>query len=185
MVNSAKIRIEIEMLGHEFKVDFSTTGLIQQAIHLSPYFPNQLIKLGAKGVLSVRIIGANDPLPIMPNAIMTSGTGPIRGIIVSYFPAETPQEIVSVNGVGDTFFGVVLGGLSRSKSWDKYADYIVEAQKAACLTLASRESVSPGVRRGKDKSKKMPAFHYEPGRSSLPHSQIVKPVFDGKVNIGR
>lgn len=164
------------MLGHKAKIDFSTTGLMQQAIHLSPYFPNQLIKLGAKGVLSVRIIAADSEFPDMPNALTSHGTRPLRGIYMNHFPAETPEEIVSVNGVGDTFFGVLLGKLSKASGWNNYEKYILDAQKAACLTLASRESVNPEIRIGKNKAKRT-LVPVNMSRDIIPQSHIIRPGF--------
>lgn len=118
--------------------------MIQQAIHLSPYFPSQLIKLGAKGVLSVRVIGADDPLPqSVVKPIRTGGTGMIRGLFVEHYPTEETKNIVSVNGVGDTFLGVFLGRLSQDKPW---GEAIKQAQRAAVLTLGSSEAVSPDIR---------------------------------------
>lgn len=173
------------MMGHEAKVDFSTTGIMQQAIHLSPYFPNQLIKLGAKGVLSVRLIHADDELPITPGAILSPGTGIFRGISVKHFPAETPKQIVSVNGVGDTFLGVLLGNLSRAKSWGKYEDNIVAAQKAACLTLASSESVSPEIKIGKSRAIRKVMFESVPRVWPISSvSQIIKPG-TGNTHVGK
>lgn len=173
------------MMGHEAKVDFSTTGIMQQAIHLSPYFPNQLIKLGAKGVLSVRLIHADDEWPITPGTLLSPGTGPFRGISVQHFPAETPPQIVSVNGVGDTFLGVLLGNISQAKSWDKYEQNIIAAQKAACLTLASGESVNPEIKIGKSRAIRKAVFGPNPGTFIYPTSQIIKPQFDGPEKIGR
>lgn len=167
------------MMGHEAGVDFSGTGIMQQAIHLSPYIPNQLIKLGAKGVLSVRLVHADDEAPA--GCLLSPGTGPFRGLSVKHFPAETPTEIVSVNGVGDTFLGVVLGNLSQAKSWSRYEYSIVAAQKAACLTLESSESVNPAIRVGKNR-----AIRQTPDvKSNNFGSQIIKPAFDGERNLGR
>lgn len=63
------------------------------------------------------------------------------------FPAaETvhAEEIVSVNGVGDTFLGVLVAGLAKGLDYDE--SLIRIAQKAAVLTLKSSEAVSPDVR---------------------------------------
>lgn len=170
-------------MGHEAGVDFSGTGIMQQAIHLSPYFPNQLIKLGAKGVLSVRLVHVDDEAP-PTGCLLSPGTGPFRGLSVKHFPAETPAEVVSVNGVGDTFLGVVLGNLSQAKSWSRYEHNIVAAQKAACLTLASSESVNPEIRVGKNRAIRQ-TLDVRSNTWSNFGSQIIKPVFDGEKNLGR
>lgn len=63
------------------------------------------------------------------------------------FPAAEKVEeadVVSVNGVGDTFLGVLISGLARGC---KMGEGLIEiAQKGAVMTLKSGESVSPQVR---------------------------------------
>lgn len=172
------------MLGRQVGVDFTATGIMQQAIHLSPYIPNQLIKLGAKGVLSVRLVHANDPAP-PPGSIISPGTKLFRGLLVQHFPAATPTEIVSVNGVGDTFLGVFLGSTCNSRSSGTYEKNIVAAQKAACMTLASSESVSPEIRVGKNRAIRV-VIDAKPNTWSVFGSHIIKPQFDGaERNLGR
>lgn len=58
--------------------------------------------------------------------------------------AEKVQNIVSVNGVGDTFFGVLISGLAQG---GKVENLIDVAQAGSCLTLKSHESVSPDLYR--------------------------------------
>ena len=70
-----------------------------------------------------------------------------RGIYMRLFPpAEiVPQkDIVSVNGVGDTFLGVLMAGLAKEnpKTID---ELVMVAQQASVLTLKSKESVSPDI----------------------------------------
>ena len=86
---------------------------------------------------------------------------------MDYFPpAEVvpPEEIASVNGVGDTFLGVMLGraveletetaagtveGLQRGLDWGRrrgwVEDVVALGQKAAVATLKSREAVGESV----------------------------------------
>jgi len=67
-----------------------------------------------------------------------------------HFPAPTtPDRITSVNGVGDTFLGVLIAGLAKGCTLDE--PLISIAQEAACLTLGSSESVSPLLGRLKAK----------------------------------
>lgn len=68
------------------------------------------------------------------------------------FPAaEVVQEeqIVSVNGVGDTFLGVVVAGLAKGRRVEELID---GAQRAAVLTLKSGEAVSPEIAGLRDSS---------------------------------
>ncbi len=63
------------------------------------------------------------------------------------FPAAEKVEdenVVSVNGVGDTFLGALIAGLAKGLDLDERLIDI--AQNAAVLTLKSKESVSPAVR---------------------------------------
>jgi pseudouridine-5'-phosphate glycosidase/pseudouridine kinase len=74
---------------------------------------------------------------------VSRGFGAVGGLLIRHFPAEVvaKQDIVSVNGVGDTFLGVLLAGVSRGQGIGD--EVIGRAQKAAALTLGSRDSVSP------------------------------------------
>jgi len=60
------------------------------------------------------------------------------------------EEVVSVNGVGDTFLGVLVAGLAQEVPLGE--DLINIAQRASGLTLRSKEAVSPelGVGLGED-----------------------------------
>lgn len=155
----------MEMLGHQAGVDFRSTGILQQAVHLAPYFPNQLIKLGSRGVLSVRLVPSEfDISELVPKPVVTRGSGPDK-LVVQHFAAEKPSSIVSVNGVGDTFLGVFLGHYSRKREWESA---INKAQRAAVLTLASMESVNPDIEAKKKKYGKL----QEPVTSINPFTRI-------------
>jgi len=74
----------------------------------------------------------------------------LRGYVALYIrmfpPAELvpAKEIVSVNGVGDTFLGIVMAGLAKEKP-KVLDDLVMIAQKGSCMTLRSMESVSPEI----------------------------------------
>ena len=61
-------------------------------------------------------------------------------------PAEVVAEddVVSVNGVGDTFLGIILAGLAKDGSRD-WRHLIDVAQRGSVMTLKSNESVSPAI----------------------------------------
>ncbi len=63
-----------------------------------------------------------------------------------YPPVEKVSEtdIVSVNGVGDTFLGVLIAGLAKQNPKD-LADLVNIAQRGSVMTLKSSEAVSPEV----------------------------------------
>jgi pseudouridine-5'-phosphate glycosidase/pseudouridine kinase len=50
------------------------------------------------------------------------------------------EDVVSVNGVGDTFLGVLIAGLAKGLELDE--ELIDIAQRGAVMTLLSKESVS-------------------------------------------
>ncbi|CUS07109.1 unnamed protein product [Tuber aestivum] len=126
-------------------------GIIQSAVHLSPYFPRIMVKLGADGVVLVQLLppAASSPSAAPPpEAIVSQGTGAVAGIMVKHFPAEviSQEDVVSVNGAGDTFTGVVLAGLVKMGISGVHVGEVIDrAQKAAGLTLRSPESVSGRV----------------------------------------
>ena len=61
-------------------------------------------------------------------------------------PAEVVAEddVVSVNGVGDTFLGIILAGLAKNESRD-WPHLIDVAQRGSVMTLKSSQSVSPDI----------------------------------------
>ena len=69
------------------------------------------------------------------------------GIYMRLFPSAEivePAEVVSVNGVGDTFLGVLIAGLAKDnpKPMD---ELVMLAQRGSVMTLKSRESVSESI----------------------------------------
>lgn len=122
-------------------------GLPVQCVNLLPYIPTLLAKLGPEGVLYTTILGRDDPRLRDRDAeeyilARASPNHPsVGGIYMRLFPpAELVDDVVSVNGVGDTFLGVLVSGLSQGGSMEKL---IGVAQKGAVLTLRSMQSVSP------------------------------------------
>ncbi|EDU44717.1 IdgA domain protein [Pyrenophora tritici-repentis] len=134
--------------------DVVDRGTPQQAIKLLPFFPTILTKLGPKGVLMTRLLPFNDPalqddterqfvLARNMNGDAESGVG---GLYVRLFPVEKvlqPEEVISVNGIGDTFCGALAHTLSQGR---RIQDVVAFAQRAASLSLRSREAVSPGLK---------------------------------------
>ncbi|KAF2028752.1 hypothetical protein EK21DRAFT_69098 [Setomelanomma holmii] len=127
-------------------------GIPQQAIKLLPFFPTILTKLGPQGVLMVKLLEAD--APEMHNdadrqyilARNSNGHATIGGLYVRLFPPErvlSPEEVVSVNGIGDTFCGALAVGLASGR---RVQDVVGLAQRAASLSLKSRESVSPELK---------------------------------------
>jgi pseudouridylate synthase / pseudouridine kinase len=131
--------------------ELTDAGVPVQTMQLLPYIPTIVTKLGANGVLLTSILAKDDPRLrdraadpfILARAVEPNS--PVGGVYMRLFPAaERVDNVVSVNGVGDTFFGTLVAGLAKG---GKIENVIGVAQKAAVLTLRSSESVSPDLRR--------------------------------------
>ncbi|KAF4967852.1 hypothetical protein FSARC_4651 [Fusarium sarcochroum] len=131
--------------------ELTDAGVPVQSVQLLPYIPTLVTKLGPQGVLLTTILGKDDPRLKDPDseeyilARSTSDHSSVGGLYMRLFSAaEKVQNIVSVNGVGDTFFGVLISGLAQG---GKVENLIDVAQAGSCLTLKSQESVSPDLYR--------------------------------------
>lgn len=123
-------------------------GIPLRTIQLLPFIPTILTKLGADGVLLTELLKPNDPRLTDPKSApyilsrTANGSTEVGGVYMRLFPAvEVVEEVVSVNGVGDTFLGVVVAGLAKGLQLDERL--IEVAQRGAVMTLRSKESVSP------------------------------------------
>lgn len=90
----------------------------------------------------MQLLAPGATTPPLPGAVVSKGFDLVRGIMIKHFPAEVvgKKDIANVNGAGDTFLGVFLAGLSSGGGLD---EIIAKAQKAAVMTLGSKESVNP------------------------------------------
>jgi len=132
-------------------------GIPQQSIQLLPFIPHICTKLGPQGVLLTQLLPANDPrlssgeyAPYILSRCTneTEDTLGVGGVYMRLFPAieqVKAQDVVSVNGVGDTFAGTLIAGLAKRGKGAVVEELIDLAQRAAVLTLKSKESVSPGL----------------------------------------
>jgi pseudouridine-5'-phosphate glycosidase/pseudouridine kinase len=141
-------------------------GVPQMAIKLLPFFETVLTKLGSRGVLMVKLLSSDAPelhndaerrFILARNMGTLNGEGDgdgdgtdvrskIGGLYIRLFPVSrvlTPEEIVSVNGIGDTFCGALASQLAKGK---RVQDIIPFGQRAAGESLRSREAVSPALR---------------------------------------
>lgn len=135
-------------------------GVPQQAVQLLPYIPTLITKLGSRGALLTKLLGRDDPLlhdraaepfllvrapPYVPGEDHNDTEPAVGGIYMRLFPSveDVPtHDVVSVNGVGDTFLGALVAGLAQGGRAEQLVDV---AQRAAVLTLRSRESVGSGM----------------------------------------
>ncbi|RDW85171.1 hypothetical protein BP6252_02761 [Coleophoma cylindrospora] len=123
-------------------------GVPLQSIQLLPFIPTILTKLGADGVLMTELLRPNDPKLTDPASApyilsrCTNESNEVGGVYMRLFPAvETVKDVISVNGVGDTFLGVLVAGLAKGLKLEE--KLIGIAQKGAVMTLQSTESVHP------------------------------------------
>jgi len=156
--------------------DLVDRGVPQQALQLLPFIPCLCVTLGAEGVLVAQILAQSDErlrrAEYVPYVLGRNGREleeedgeAVGGVYMRLFPppqalgtGEGSGEIVSVNGAGDTFTGALVAGLARENTKAsgrrkvEVEDAIDFAQKAAGLTLRSKESVSPHLSRLRDTS---------------------------------
>ncbi len=141
-------RVELSMATTPALVDL---GVPQQSIQLLPFIPCIVTKLGPQGVLLTQLLPHGDErlfsastAPYVLSRSKTGGNG-VGGVYMRLFaPAEVVPEadIVSVNGVGDTFLGALMAGLTQVKA-AKVEDLIDFAQRASVLSLRSKKAVHP------------------------------------------
>lgn len=134
------------------------TGIPQQSIQLLPFIPSLVIKLGRQGVLVTELLPRGDVRLTSPDsaryilsraAESEAGNEMVGGVYMRLFPPETvlsDEEVVSVNGAGDTLLGVVVAGLAKEDKPRNIEDVIQLAQRASLHTLQSRGGVSSKIR---------------------------------------
>lgn len=129
------------------------SGLPQQSIQLLPFIPCILTTLGENGVLMTQLLHPEDDRLRSPDSApyvlsrSPSGNNVVGGIYMRLFPPveKVPvHKVVSVNGVGDTFLGVIVAGLAKENP-KGIAELIEIAQKASVLTLKSAEAINPAI----------------------------------------
>lgn len=149
IIDSFGMRGARERFVHMTSASLTDAGVPVQSVQLLPYIPRILTKLGADGVLLTELLAKDDPRLrdrdeeeyILARASATHPT--IGGIYMRLFsPVEKVNDVVSVNGVGDTFLGVLIAGLAQGGRVDKLVNV---AQKGAVLSLKYAGSVSPKV----------------------------------------
>ena len=145
----------------------------RQTIDLLRIFPLILTKLGSRGVIIAELLRPGDTrltaewardniyhdyayvdrgkhwLDLKPET-KREGINFPRGYVALYARVVqsvenlSQEDIVSVNGAGDTFLGTIVAGLAKTNP-RMIDDLVMTAQKAAVTTLKSKESVSPDI----------------------------------------
>lgn len=130
--------------------EVADSGVPVQCVNLLPYIPTIVAKMGERGALLAMVLGKGDARLRDPEQARwvvsrsVNGHGDVGGVYMRLFPpVERVEDVVSVNGIGDTFMGVLVAGLAMGGRVDGLIDV---AQRAAVLTLRSKESVSEEVR---------------------------------------
>ena len=149
-IPSSGLRVPLSVATTPAIVD---AGIPQMAIKLLPFVPTLLVKLGSQGVLVVKLLKPDaEELYAQihrPYVLARKGNGDegaeVGGLYVRLFGTERVlkgEEVVSVNGIGDTFAGVLAAALVGGRT---LAEAVSVAQKAAGLSLQSAEAVSGEV----------------------------------------
>ncbi|RAK75129.1 pseudouridine-5'-phosphate glycosidase/carbohydrate kinase family protein [Aspergillus fijiensis CBS 313.89] len=128
-------------------------GIPQQSIQLLPFIPCIITKLGRQGVLLTQLLRPGDARLTSPDTapyILSRAPTPhavIGGVYMRLFPPAAvlaEEDIVSVNGAGDTLLGAVVTGLARGHVVEEVLSL---AQEASVLTLQSPGGVSREIRK--------------------------------------
>ncbi|KAL8744041.1 MAG: hypothetical protein Q9190_003677 [Brigantiaea leucoxantha] len=128
-------------------------GIPQQSVQLLPFIPSILTKLGERGVLMTQLLKPGDARLTSPTHAQyvlsraDTSNSVIGGVYMRLFPpAETLSRdaITSVNGVGDTFLGIIISGLAREDP-RPLDEVIAVAQQGSVMTLKSHETVNPAI----------------------------------------
>ncbi|KAJ5745664.1 hypothetical protein N7520_010846 [Penicillium odoratum] len=127
-------------------------GIPQQSIQLLPFIPCIVTKLGEAGALLTQLLPPGDSRltdpAYAPYIIARASPSPdvsFGGVYMRLFPPAaklSPEDIVSVNGAGDTLLGVVVAGLAKIDSPMRIEDVLALAQEASRRTLANAGGVS-------------------------------------------
>ncbi|RAL07580.1 pseudouridine-5'-phosphate glycosidase/carbohydrate kinase family protein [Aspergillus homomorphus CBS 101889] len=123
-------------------------GIPQQTIQLLPFIPCIITKLGKQGALLTQLLRPGDARltnPVTAPYVLSRALtdhAVIGGVYMRLFPPATvlaEEEIVSVNGAGDTLLGAVITGLTNGHVVE---EVLSVAQEASVLTLQSPGGVS-------------------------------------------
>lgn len=130
-------------------------GVPQQCLQLLPYIPCIVTKLGAQGCLVSQLLPPADPRlrdPKYAPYILSRASEDdkkVGGVYMRLFPpAELvkEEEIVSVNGVGDTLLGVLVAAIVKDGTETRVEDVLMLAQQAAVESLKTSRAVSEEVK---------------------------------------
>ena len=164
LFDSCKYKKLMEQLtGANLKATLSKMSLPQNAqeaafesVSLLPYFPAIITTLGENGCLLSKLSRREDTSTKENTAylVQTHSSAPAT-VFVKHYPAPSlisKEDIVSVNGAGDTFNGVLIAeSILTSQSRGDEAGFLDDAcirfaQEAAACSVMHAEAVSPNIR---------------------------------------
>ncbi|KAI8632386.1 Indigoidine synthase A like protein-domain-containing protein [Xylariaceae sp. FL1651] len=160
-------------------VAMTDAGIPQQAIRLLPYIPTIITKMGSQGALLTTILRKDDPRLydtrqesfILSRSI--NGHADVGGVYMRLFPSvEQVMDIVSVNGVGDTFLGALIAGLAQG---GKIENLIDVAQRAAVLTLRSPQNSDISMDDDSSSASGQEDFYYSNDEDLAPETRRRQP----------
>lgn len=133
-------------------------GIAQMAVNLLPFFQNLVIKCGAQGVIVASRISGPDVRTSgwvqersnpRGRYVVAHGKSSAEMIVLQHVQALAfaKDKLISVTGAGDSLVGSVLASLvQRPQGFhdpNTLKDIINAGQRAAILTLQSKNAVSP------------------------------------------
>jgi hypothetical protein len=131
-------------------IAITNEGIPQQCMQLLPFISTLVVTMGDQGVLLAEVLKPDDPRLKNPEhakyvvARNKTENPAFGGIYMRLYPSvDKVENVVSVNGAGDTFLGVLVAGLAMNVPLH---EAINTAQRGAIMTLRSKESVSPELR---------------------------------------
>ena len=134
--------------------DLVDQGIPQQSVKLLPFIPCIVTTLGERGVLLTQLLQASDErlrsqtaAPYLLSRPLDED-GDAGGIYMRLFPPseKVPKEsVVSTNGAGDTWLGILIAALAVSPA-ARVEEVIDLAQKGSVMTLKSTQAVSDQIR---------------------------------------
>ena len=160
-----------DRLAQMTSVELVDRGIPQKGLQLLPYLSCIVTKLGAQGSLLTQLLSPTDSRlhdPDVAQHILARtdaknvATAHVGGVYMRLFPPTevVPKEdVVSVNGVGDTLLGVLVAGLSKHGTGDgdndassayrpeRVEDLLMLAQNASIRSLKDTRSVSASIPR--------------------------------------
>lgn len=141
-----------DLLVRATNTELVNNGIPQMCLSLLPYFPRIVVKLGAHGVLEVKIcefVVSNDSRQShVLKYLESKSPDRKRAIHMKYAPANSvdTKDVISVNGVGDTLMGAALAAtVLHDRIGSTHLSAVEFGQRAAIETLKSNASVSETI----------------------------------------